>query len=179
MISGSRNRAASRYGVDPISVAGRFQSVVSRRSGVPFAIRTFGSAPRARSALTRSRSLLRIAACSAEYPLPNALGSAPCSSSSAANVAIAAVRREHERAHTIRLCVVRVGAGLQQQPRGLDVADPRRKQQRRGAAAQHRVIQLLASRALRLLADDGLRIGQGARANIGTGFERAAATTSG
>ena len=36
MISGSRNRAASRYGVEPISVAGRFQSVVSRRIGVPF-----------------------------------------------------------------------------------------------------------------------------------------------
>ena len=36
MMSGSRNLAASRYGVEPISVAGRLKSVVSRRIGVPF-----------------------------------------------------------------------------------------------------------------------------------------------
>jgi len=65
MICGSRNFAASRYGVEPTSVAGKLKSVVSRRSGVPFVMRIFGSAPRAMSALTRFRSLLSTAACSA------------------------------------------------------------------------------------------------------------------
>ena len=66
MMSGSRNLAASKYGVDPINVAGRLKSVVSRRIGVPLVMRMFGLAPCASNALTRFTSLLRIAACSAE-----------------------------------------------------------------------------------------------------------------
>ena len=41
------------------------KSVVLRRTGVPFVIRIFGSAPCASRAFTRVRSLLRTAACSA------------------------------------------------------------------------------------------------------------------
>ncbi len=51
------------------------------------------------------------------------------------NVAVAAVGREHEGAHPIRLRIIRVCSGSQQQPRGLDVADPGGEQQWRGAAA--------------------------------------------
>ena len=89
-----------------------------------------------------------------------------------ANRAAAAVRGEYQGAHAIRLAVVHVGAGLQEQLCGLDVSDPRREQQCRGAAAQHCVIELLASRPLGLLADHRLRVGQRARANISTGVEQ-------
>ena len=66
-------------------------------------------------------------------------------------VAVAAVGREDQGTHTVRLRVVRVCARFQQHPGGLDVADSRGKQQRRGPAARHRVVELFASGALRLL----------------------------
>ena len=83
------------------------------------------------------------------------------------DTAVAAVRRQHERADAVGLRIIRVGARFQQQARRLDVAGSRREQQRRRAAAQHGVVQLLASRTLRLLADDGLRVGERARADVG------------
>ena len=87
------------------------------------------------------------------------------------HVAVAAVGREDQGTHTVRLRVVRVCARFQQHPGGLDVADPRGKQQRRGPAAQHRVVQLFASGALRLLVHDGLRVGPRSRTQVGTGLD--------
>ena len=85
---------------------------------------------------------------------------------------MAAVGREHESADAIRLRVVRVGPRLQQQRRRVDVANPRREQQRRGPTPQHRVVQLFASRALRLFANDGLSVGEGTGANVGAGLDQ-------
>lgn len=83
------------------------------------------------------------------------------------HVSMAAVRREHERAHAVRLRLVWIRAGLQQRPGRLDVADSRGEQKCGHTAAQHGVIQLFASRPLRLLADDRLGVHAGARANVG------------
>ena len=73
------------------------------------------------------------------------------------HMSVAAVGGEHERSDTVGLCLVRVRASLQQHPGRFSITNPRREQQRRGPAAQHRVVQLLAPCPLRLLADDGLR----------------------
>ena len=112
MISGSRNRAASRYGVDPISVAGRFQSVVSRRSGVPFvdAHVRIGAAREERlhqaQIASQDRRMQRRVAAAERIRIGAVL------EQQRGHVAIAAVGGEHEGADAVGLRVVRVGAGL-------------------------------------------------------------------
>ena len=63
-------------------------------------------------------------------------------------------------------------AGVEENSRGFEIAHPRRKQQGGSAAALHRVIQLLSSGTLRLLADDRLRVDERSRAEIGVSIEQ-------
>ena len=83
---------------------------------------------------------------------------AAAAKSYAGDVAVAAVGGEHQGAHTIRLRIIRVGSGLQQQRRGLGVAGPGGEQQRRGPAPQHGVVQFFAARPLRHFAGHGLDV---------------------
>ncbi len=80
---------------------------------------------------------------------------------------VPAVRRDHQRAGTVRRGIVRVGPRGEQQPCRRRVARSRREQQRRAAAARDGVVQLLAAGALRDLAGHGLGIGARARPHVG------------
>ena len=68
---------------------------------------------------------------------------------------------------------------VEQDPRGLDVADARRKQQRRAASPRDGVVELFAARPLRHLAGDGLRVDARAGAHVRAVLDAAPATTSG
>ena len=72
--------------------------------------------------------------------------------------AVAAVGSKDKRAHSIRQRIVDIGAGRKQQPKRFDVSRTRGEQQWCASTAEHGVVELLASRALRHLARDGLCI---------------------
>ena len=79
---------------------------------------------------------------------------------------VAAMRGKHEGAGPVRKRIVDVGAGGKQQTRRARVARSRREQQRCAASAEHRIVQLFATEALRLLTDDRLRVGERLRVDL-------------
>ena len=158
MMSGSRNLAASRYGVAPISVAGRFEVL-----GVAPHRRALGD-PGIRIGAVREQRLHQVQIASQHRRMQRRVAAArgvrdrrPCRAAARATAPWPLWAASTSALVPSGSASFDVRAGRQQQPRGLDVADARGKQQRRAAAAQHGVVQLFAARSLRLLADDGLR----------------------